>query len=196
MLQSNDIGCTRSKPPLITMKRQLLTLSSLTLIAASVVPAAWAQTLDPYEFKVARQGDLELNCAALVNEAQLMNQIIKTTEDLKNDAKVNNQAITAAGALGSFLVTGLTGGLGIAAVGFFASQEFEEGENQAESVQDVAHQRRALMNGIFQAKGCENPVLMEEAMTPIKSKTTLEATAERFASIETAAGDKPSHYNE
>lgn len=142
---------------------------------------------DPFAFKVARAGDLELTCQQLVQEASLMRDIIQTTEDTKSDANFNGHAITAVGAIGSFLVGTVTGGLGLAAAGFLVSQEVEGGADQAESVQDIASQRRALMMGIHQAKTCDQAP-MKIAMQRAEEKSIRDISAERFASIETASG--------
>lgn len=157
----------------------LLCLTTPTLAAAAE---------DPFALQVARTGDLELTCEELVQEATLMRDIIQTTEDVKSDADFNGHAVTALGALGSFLVGTVTGGIGLAAAGFLVSQEVEEGADKAESVQDIASQRRALMMGIHTAKNCA-PEPMQVAMAEIETKSLADISAERFAAAEPAAGD-------
>ena len=149
---------------------------------------------DPYAFKVVKDGDLEMSCEALVEEAILMRDIIQTTEDIKSDARFNGHAVTAAAGLGSFIVGTVTGGIGLAAAGFLASQKAETNEQSAEDIQDIAHQRRALIKGIHKAKNCENS--MDDAWIPIKTKSSLDVGNEKMAALEPAAGDELKNYNE
>lgn len=171
-------------------------LSTCLICAITLSPAlALAEsTQDPYAFSFAQRGDLELTCTELVDEANLMNEIIQTTEDLKSDAKFNNHAIAAAAGIGSFVVGTLTGGLGIAAAGFFASQEMDGNEDNAEDIQDIAEQRRALMLGIHQAQGCETPI--KDTIINAKTKSVMETGNERLANIEPASGKKFIPFND
>lgn len=141
---------------------------------------------DPFALKIVREDDLQLSCDALVSEAMLMRDIIQTTEDIKTDSDLNGHAVTAAGAIGSFLVGSVTGGLGLAAAGFVASQGVEASGDKAETIQDIAFQRRALMVGIHQAKGCETSI--EAALAPIDRKTVFEAGEDKLAKLEPASG--------
>lgn len=113
---------------------------------------------DILDFKVSRLGDTEMSCGSLSQEAVLMRDIITTTQDIKDNTKVQNTGITAAGALGSFLVGTATGGVGVAAAGFLLKHAAGEKGEEADTVQDIAKQRRSLMAGIYDAKGCAGPL--------------------------------------
>ena len=123
-----------------------------------------------------------------------MNEIIQTTEDLKSDATFNNHAIAAAAGVGSFIVGTITGGLSLAAAGFFASQEIDGDKDNAENIQDIAHQRRALMLGIHEAQGCETPI--KDTIINAHKKSVIETGNERFAAIEPASGSNTIPYND
>lgn len=176
----------------IAMKQLIPTCLALSLLITPF--EAQSATNDPFALKVVRDGDTDLNCQQLVDEALLMRDIIQTTEDVKSDARLNGHAVTAAGAVGSFLIGTVTGGIGLAAAGFLVNQEVEEDAENADNVQDTATQRRALMVGIHKAKGCETS--MEAAMIPIEKKSVMDISSERLASIEPAAGKQARTYNE
>lgn len=129
---------------------------------------------------------MQLSCEELVDEAVLMRDIIQTTQNLKSESELNGHAVTAAGAIGSFLIGSVTGGIGLAAAGFVASQDIEADGNEAEYVQDIASQRRALMVGIHKAKGCDTS--MAEALKPIVTKSSLQLGSEKLADMEPASG--------
>jgi hypothetical protein len=120
--------------------------------------SASAYAAEAVELQVSRIGDVELSCGALSQEALLMRDIITTTEDIQDDSEIKGHGITAAGAVGSFLIGTATGGVGLAAAGFLLNRVNEEKADEALSVQEIAQQRRALMVGIFNAKGCKGPV--------------------------------------
>lgn len=154
---------------------------------------------DPYALKVAKETDLEMSCEELTQEALLMRDIIQTTETLKSEANLNGHAVTAAGAIGSFLIGSVTGGIGLAAAGFIANQQVEETADTAQDTQSIAQQRRALMIGIHKAKNCSSNI--ETAMAPVKSQSSLELSTNRLANIEPASGsifqsDTKENYNQ
>ena len=129
------------------------------------------------ELEISRPGDLEMGCGALSREAALMRDIITVTQDIKDDRHMNDRGITAMGAVGSLLVGTATGGIGLAAAGLLATEVNDSGSEQAESVQDIAAQRRAFMIGIYNAKGCEGPI-----------EHTMREKPLNFSQIEPAAG--------
>ena len=87
-----------------------------------------------------------------------MRDIIYATQDLKDSAKMRKNGIKAAGAIGSFLIGSVTGGVGLAVGGFLLDQGVEEVSTNADEFQDTAEQRRTLMMGIYNAKGCFGPL--------------------------------------
>ena len=109
--------------------------------------------------QISYETDLALSCPELSKEANLMHEIITTTEDIKNDAKLTSHSITAAGAVGSFLIGSVTGGVGLAVGGFLLDQNMKSSANNADETQDIAEQRRTLMLGIYNAKGCKGPLI-------------------------------------
>ena len=142
------------------------------------------------DLSISKIGDTELSCGGLSSEAGNMRDIIFTTQDIKDSARMQSHGITAAGALGSFLVGTVTGGVGLAVGGFLLDQNVGKTEREADALQDTAAQRRTLMMGIFNAKGCEGP--LEHAMQNPEIFDPLG----NIAAIETSAGDQPNgQYN-
>jgi len=172
------------------MKKSLARLSCAVFVLALAQPA-FAADPEVQELRVSRLGDVEMRCGALSQEAALMRDIIIATEEIKEDSELKGHGITAAGAVGSFLIGSVTGGVGLAAAGFLLDRSIEEEADDADGVQDIAEQRRALMMGIYNAKGCHGPV--ENAMQDGIERNV----ATRVANIEPAAGrDTEPHYNE
>ncbi len=164
------------------MKKHL-TLSVCILAMLSSSGAAFAS--DAVTLEVSRLGDVEMGCGELSQEAALMRDIIITTQDIKDDSKMKNRGISAAGAVGSFLVGTVTGGIGIAAAGLLLKTSTDNTEHEADGIQDVAEQRRSLMMGIYNAKGCSGPI--EHVMQDHIERPTNQPA--HVATIETAAGD-------
>ncbi len=172
-------------------KTLLHTLCTLSILAHAF-PAIAENTITPesLELKVSRIGDLEMSCGELSQEALLMKDIVNTTQDIKDESELQKHGITAAGAVGSFLVGTFTGGIGLAAAGFLLDHNVDGKSEYADSVQDIAEQRRTLMLGIHHAKGCYGPTehtMLDNNDTP----KPLE-----LASIEPASGDEESSYQE
>lgn len=138
------------------------------------------------DLQVSKRGDIEMSCGELSEEVALMDDIIATTQDIRDQSKMKENGIGVAGAAASFLVGTLTGGLGIAAAGYFANEAVEDKGDSAESVQDIAEQRRSFVTGIYNSKGCLGPIdrsekdPLEEAQAP---------SDEKVAAAEPAAGD-------
>ena len=175
------------------MKKHLI-LSACLLALLSNTSAAWAT--DAVTLQVSRLGDIEMGCGGLSQEAALMRDIIITTQDIKDDSKMKDRGISAAGAVGSFLVGTVTGGIGIAAAGLILKNSTNNTQHEADTIQDTAEQRRSLMIGIYNAKGCSGPIehVMQDGLTQEKEM-------QRLAEIETAAGkanlrQKKPHYNQ
>lgn len=103
---------------------------------------------------------------------------------------MQSHGITAAGAIGSFLIGSVTGGVGLAVGGLLLDHNVGKNADQADGIQDVAEQRRTLMMGIFNAKGCEGP--LEHAM---QNPEIFDPLAQ-LAAIETAAGEQAPGYND
>lgn len=91
-----------------------------------------------------------------------MAKIIFATQDVKNNSELRSHGVTAAGAIGSFLIGSATGGIGLAVGGFLMNHTIDERKDRADTLQDTAAQRRTLMMGIHNAKGCFGPI--EHAM--------------------------------
>jgi len=108
--------------------------------------------------EISTANDLNLSCGDLSKEAANMAQIIHSTQDIKNRSEMKSHGVTAAGAIGSFLIGSATGGIGLAVGGFLMNYGIEERSDQADAMQDVAAQRRTLMMGIHNAKGCFGPI--------------------------------------
>jgi hypothetical protein len=138
-------------------------LCALSILAlSSPAFAGEGQGPQALELKVTRAGDFEMSCHALSQEALTMSQIINTTQDIKDESTMQSRGISAAGAVGSFIVGTATGGIGLAAAGLLLDHNVEEKADKADTVQDTAAQRRSLMMGIYNAKGCFGPI--EHAM--------------------------------
>lgn len=142
-----------------------------------------AKELGLEDLSISKPGDLEMMCHDLSKESLDMRDIIYATQDAKDAAKMKRQGLKAAGAIGSFLIGSVTGGVGLAVGGFLLDQNVGAGATEADKLQDVAEQRRTLMMGIYNAKGCQGP--LEHAMQNPEIFDPLGT----LASIETAAGD-------
>ena len=162
-------------------------LVSTALIFAAVFQAMPANAVDAKPLVIMRPEDAIMDCAALSQEALLMQDIILTTEGIIDDSDTTNMGISAAGAVGSFIVGGLTGGLGFAAAGYVLKEAAGEKGERAEDIQDIAEQRRSLIYGIYNVKGCYGP--MEHAMqNPPKEDSILV-----LSNIEPASGNGMKH---
>lgn len=126
-------------------------------ITSSDFNAADIKTLE-----ISTPEDLQMSCGQLSTEAANMAQVIYATQDIKDKSTMKSHGITAAGAVGSFLVGSVTGGIGLAVGGFLMNYNVEERSDQADDLQYIAAQRRTLMMGIHNAKGCFGPI--EHAM--------------------------------
>ncbi len=178
------------------MKHRLALCVCAIFLLLQATPTAANEVL---ELQVSRLGDVEMNCGSLSQEALLMREIITTTQDIKDNSKIKSHGISAAAGVGGFLVGTVTGGIGLAAAGFLLDQTTKSTASNADGVQDIAEQRRSLMVGIYNAKGCTGPIehVMQDGMER-DDKTEIQ-----IASIEPAAGEgsepplprKP-HYND
>ena len=150
-----------------------ITISTQSL--ANDIPSSENQ-LDRYnELQISKPGDLELSCNALTAEALNMSQVILTTQNVKDNSDIKSHGVTAAGAVGSFLIGSVTGGIGLAVGGFLVNHNIEEHSDQADQIQDFAEQRRTLMVGIHNAKGCYGPI--EHVMQTPKESATIKQIA-------------------
>lgn len=142
------------------MIKHVLTIACSITLCTTAPLNARAETLasettdDPYALQVTQPDDMNLSCNGLHQEALLMRDIIQTTEELKNQAQMKEHGIKAAGAIGSFLIGSVTGGLGLAAAGFLANNEVESDAKSADAIQDKAEARRSLMVGLYNGKNC------------------------------------------
>lgn len=170
------------------MQRRFLHITSALTILALPGPAFAIENETTYDLQVSKPGDLEMSCGKLSEEALLMNDIIATTQDIRNNSEIKGRGIGVAGAAASFLVGTLTGGIGLAAAGYLANEAVEGTGDDAESVQDIAEQRRSFVTGIYNSKGCNGPIdhaLQKEPDMPQEDE------AEAAAKLETAAGEAP-----
>ena len=142
------------------------------------------------ELLVSREGDIEMQCSALSREALEMRNVIYTTQEMKDNAKIKKHGVTAAAGIGSFLIGTVTGGVGLALGGFLLEQSFGGDASDADKIQDIAEQRRTLMMGIYNAKGCYGP--LDHAM---QSPEIFDPLA-RIAASNTYEGETPSRYND
>ncbi len=132
--------------------------------------------------QISKKGDLELECSALTQEAIAMRDVISELENLKDKSNMQSNGVTAAGAVGSFLIGTVTGGIGLAVGGLLIDHNISEDKQKTDELQDIAEQRRILMMGIFNAKGCEGTI--EQAMSPNEN------TTDKMAAIQPASGEK------
>lgn len=144
----------------LTLSAAFITLTATTAFANDIgTVGATTERAPP---QISRKGDLELSCNALSSEAANMREIISNTQNIKDNAEIKSHGVTAAGAVGSFLIGSVTGGIGLAVGGFLIDHNIDEHSDKADEVQDIAEQRRTLMVGIHNAKGCFGPI--EHAM--------------------------------
>ncbi len=158
---------TQDEEAMLEARRLLAEMRRKLAIPASA-PLKSTQAFDTREpvtmetLTISRLGDIELTCGALSSEALEMRDFIYTTQDIKDRAVLRSHGVTAAGAVGSFLIGSVTGGVGLAVGGLLLDHNINQTENEADAIQDIAKQRRTLMMGIYNAKGCYGP--LEHAM--------------------------------
>lgn len=146
----------------------------------------------PNTFVVSHKSDLMLSCQQLRTEASDMLRIISDTENVKDRSTIQSHGISAAGAVGSFLIGSVTGGIGLAAAGLMLDHNVTETKDDADEVQDIAEQRRTWLKGLYTAQACDGPFEPPAAEAKIKEIAKHKSTIEKLASIETAAGDQTS----
>jgi hypothetical protein len=191
--------------------KYLPALFCAVFLLTSQIPAAAneADGLKAQSLQVSRRGDVDMSCGALSQEAATMRDIILTTQDIKDDSRLKRHGVNAAGAIGGFLIGSVTGGVGLAAAGFLIDHNIGETADDADSVQDTAAQRRALMIGIHTAKGCYGPMehALQDGTEQDGAANTAASTAQnahtagdsdRLAAIHPAAGEDEAkhHYNQ
>lgn len=125
---------------------------------------------------ISKTGDVEMPCGALSKEAILMRDIIHQMEEVKNGSDIQSHGVTAAGAVGSFLIGSVTGGIGLAVGGFLLDQNISSNKDDADEIQDIAKQRRTLMMGIYNAKSCFGP--LEHAMQNPEKRDAMDIIAD------------------
>ncbi len=180
------------------MRKFLASSACVISIFMNSVPAL---AIEATELSVSRVGDTNMICGQLSQEAILMRDIVMTTQDIKENTELKERGITAVGTLGSFLIGTITGGVGIAAAGFLLKQSAGETSDEADGIQDIAMQRRSLMVGIYNAKGCNGPIehVFQDQLN-IQGQEALSAV--QLASLEPQAGDteksarKKPHFNQ
>lgn len=164
----------------------------LLLVSFASVPAfAQGRHVDVSGLQVSMLGDVDLDCHQLSREAGAMHDLIGTTQVSRDDTKLTSTGISAAGALGSLILGGATGGLGLAAAGYMAHEANDDEAREVEGIQDIAEQRRSFMIGIYNAKGCNGPI--EHALQDKSPADPLEAVID----LAPAAGPEsvPRGYN-
>ena len=135
-----------------------------------------------HALQISRLGDVEKSCGSLSEEAADMRDVIYQMEEAKAQKDLQSDGLTAAGAVGSFLVGTVTGGVGLAVGGFLLERNIENNKEEVDAIQDIAEQRRTLMMGIFNAKGCLGPI--EHAMQNPEQLNSIDI----LANIEPASG--------
>lgn len=155
----------------------LCTVSLLTFTAPAFAleDHAGSEPKLKQELKVSKPGDFEKSCGPLSQEAENMSKIITTMEQVKDKSEMQSYGLTAAGAVGSFLIGSVTGGIGLAVGGMLLDYNIDEHADNAEDIQDIAQQRRSLMMGIYNAKGCYGP--LEQATLETKETNLLDKMA-------------------
>ena len=138
-------------------------------------------------FSYEAKNDLDLSCAELSSEAERMSKFIRLKENDQKDNRRQEQGIAAATGIGGFLVGSATGGIGFAALGFFASEAMDEEMTNYEAVKDTAKERRSFMVGMFKAKQCYGPI---EHINIDYNKT------EDYANLTPSAGKTRTAYND
>lgn len=143
------------------------------------------------KLQISHDGDARMACRGYSQEAMRMHGIIASMQNRKDDSKMQTRGIGVVGTAASYLVGTVTGGLSIAAAGFIAGQATDERGEDAEEIQDIAQQRRAVMVGMFKAKNCTGPIEFvfndPEPNDPIR----------KITKIQPAAGEQgPTSYND
>ncbi len=135
---------------------------SISKLYANEIGMTVPEFTQAQNIEISRTGDHDLSCNALSKEAGHMMKIMHRTQDIKNNSDLKSHGVTAAGAIGSLLIGSATGGVGLALGSFLMNHNIDDARDRADTLNSIAAQRRTLMMGIHNAKGCFGPV--EHAM--------------------------------
>lgn len=185
------------------MKRSLLAVL-LTGIAltVSVQATSAAGTTSAPAMDIVMPGDDALDCAGIRKQIGLMEDMIVSSNETQKSAQNTGTGISIAKAIGGFLIGSIPGAIGVMAAGHVAGEAAENKAETAEEHEDIAGQRRSMMIGMYNAKGCKGPIhsgrAMRNAAIPEDTAPRTQSTAtygqpesiKRFdpAAIEPAAG--------
>lgn len=129
-------------------------------------------------------GDDLLDCRGLNTQITSMEELIYNSDDAQRKAESTGTGISIAKAVGGFLIGSIPGAIGVMAVGHVAGEAAEGEAASAEEQENIAAQRRSMLIGMYNAKGCKGPLHNIRALR----NATIDETARHPAHIEPAAG--------
>lgn len=132
--------------------------------------------------EVSMPGDVGMSCSQIEREVFIMENLILRTWETQDKSRKARMGVGVVKTVGSYLIGSLGGAVGIMAAGHLANRAASGEAEDAAVIEDIAKQRRSLMIGMHQVKGCAAlpPSLLDEAL--------MERAAQDPADIEPAAG--------
>ena len=147
-----------------------LGLAGLVLVFSRPVAAAADEAAG---LEVIRPGDTALSCGQIAGEIALMEDVVFRSRDIEKRSHYTSAGVGVAKTAVGFLIGSLPGALGVMAAGHIVSEATDDRGESAAALQDAAAQRRSMMIGIFNAKGCEGPIYMSlEDLEPAAGEET------------------------
>ena len=131
------------------------------LAAGAPVPAPKP---DQPKLEIWMAGDDQLDCTGIRKEIGAMENMIISSDEAQQSAENTGTGISIVKAIGGFLIGSVPGAIGVMAAGHVASNAAEGQAEDAEAREDVAEQRRSMMIGMYNAKGCKGPIHSNRAL--------------------------------
>lgn len=134
-----------------------LTVTTAMAHAAGTAPVP-AHKPAPPQLQIFMPGDDVLDCAGIRQHIASMEEMIVSSDQEQRAAQNTGTGISIAKAIGGFLIGSIPGAIGVMAAGHVASEAAEGKADVAEAREDIAGQRRSMMIGMYNAKGCTGPI--------------------------------------
>lgn len=139
-------------------------LFAATMPALAAGAPAPALKPAPLKIEIWMAGDDQLDCGGIREEISAMEEMIIRSDEAQQSAENTGTGISIAKAIGGFLIGSIPGAIGVMAAGHVAGQAAEGQAEDAEAREDIAEQRRSMMIGMYNAKGCKGPIHSNRAL--------------------------------
>ncbi|MBU0859678.1 MAG: hypothetical protein KJ667_07050 [Alphaproteobacteria bacterium] len=167
------------------------TVMTLTVINTALAnPPVPAHKPTQPVLEVSMPGDDRLDCTEISREIGHMESVVFDSDASQRAAENTGTGISIVKAIGGFLIGSVPGAIGVMAAGHVAGEAAEGKAENAEVMEDIAAQRRSLMIGMYNAKGCKGPIHSTRAVRD----AAIDVDKFSPAAIEPAAGRSAKGY--